>query len=377
MKRARFTEEQIIAVLREQEAGAKIADLARKHGVSEATLYNWKARYGGMDVSEAKRLKQLEDGERQVEEALGRADAGRRRTARASLKKMVGPAVKREAVAHLQAMMGLSERRACSIVNADRKMIRYRSCRPPDTELRARLRDLANERRRFGYRRLFVLLRRDGEPSGINRIYRLYREEGLTVRKRRARRRAVGTRAPILVAAKANERWSLDFVHDQFACGRRFRILNIVDDVTRECLAAIPDTSISGRRVARELTVLIERRGKPGMIVSDHGTEFTSNVMLAWAQENRVTWHFIAPGKPMQNGFCESFNGRMRDELLNESLFFGLDHAKATISAWTDDYNQRRPHSALGYIPPAAYAASLTTAAQSRAKPTETLIAAG
>lgn len=290
---------------------------------------------------------------------------------------MVGPAVKREAVAHLQAMMGLSERRACSIVNADRKMIRYRSCRPPDTELRTRLRDLANERRRFGYRRLFVLLRRDGEPSGINRIYRLYREEGLTVRKRRARRRAVGTRAPILVAAKANERWSLDFVHDQFACGRRFRILNIVDDVTRECLAAIPDTSISGRRVARELTVLIERRGKPGMIVSDHGTEFTSNVMLTWAQENRVTWHFIAPGKPMQNGFCESFNGRMRDELLNESLFFGLDHAKARISAWTDDDNQRRPHSALGYIPPAAYAASLTTAVQSRAKPAETLIAAG
>ena len=167
---------------------------------------------------------------------------------------MVGPAAKREGVAHLQAVMGLSERRACSIVDADRKMIRYRSRRAPDTELRTRLRDLANERRRFGYRRLFILLRQEGEPSGINRIYRLYREEGLTVRKRRARRRAVGTRAPILVEAAANARWSLDFVHDQFACGRRFRILNIVDDVTRECLAAIPDTSISGRRVARELT---------------------------------------------------------------------------------------------------------------------------
>ena len=290
---------------------------------------------------------------------------------------MVGPAAKREAVAHLQAVLGLSERRACSFVGADRKMVRYRSCRPPDLALRAQLRDLANERRRFGYRRLFVLLRRDGEPSGINRIYRLYREEGLTVRKRRARRRAVGTRAPILVEAKANARWSLDFVHDQFACGRRFRILNVVDDVTRECLAAIPDTSISGRRVARELTVLIERRGKPGMIVSDHGTEFTSNAMLAWAQENRVTWHFIAPGKPMQNGFCESFNGRMRDELLNESLFFGLDHARIRISAWADDYNLPRPHSALGYIPPAAYAAKLSTAAQFRAKPAEALIAAG
>jgi transposase InsO family protein len=290
---------------------------------------------------------------------------------------MVGPAAKREAVAHLRAVMGLSERRACRIVDADRKMVRYRSCCPPDLALRTQLRDLANERRRFGYRRLFVLLRRDGEPSGINRIYRLYREEGLTVRKRRARRRAVGTRAPILVEAKANARWSLDFVHDQLACGRRFRILNVVDDVTRECLAAIPDTSISGRRVARELTGLIERRGKPDMIVSDHGTEFTSNAMLAWAQENRVTWHFIAPGKPMQNGFCESFNGRMRDELLNESLFFGLDHARIRIAAWADDYNLRRPHSALGYIPPAAYAAKLTTAAQSRAKPAEALTAAG
>ena len=157
----------------------------------------------------------------------------------------------------------MSERRACTIVAADRTMIRYRSRRPPDSELRARLRDLANQRRRFGYRRLFILLRREGEPSGINRIYRLYREEGLTVRKRRARRRAVGTRTPILVEARVNARWSLDFVHDQLAPGRRFRILNIVDDVTRECLAAIPDTSISGKRVARELTAVDRGAASP------------------------------------------------------------------------------------------------------------------
>ena len=254
----------------------------------------------------------------------------------------------------------MSERRACSVIAVDRATIRYRCCRPPDTELRGRLRNLANARRRFGYRRLFILLRQQGEASGINRIYRLYREEGLTVRRRRSRRRAVGMRAPILVEAKVNARWSLDFVHDQFACGRRFRILNIVDDVTRECLAAIPDTSISGKRVARELTALIERRGKPGMIVSDNGTELTSNAILAWCAEHRIAWHYIAPGKPMQNGSCESFNGRMRDELLNESLFFGLDHARQVLGSWTDDYNTARPHSALGYRTPAAYAATLT-----------------
>ena len=284
---------------------------------------------------------------------------------------MVGPAVKREGVAHLQAALGLSERRACSIVNGDRKMIRYRSRRPPDTELRTHLRELANERKRFGYRRLFVLLRQKGEPSGINRIYRLYREEGLTVRKRRARRRAVGVRAPIPVEAKPNARWSLDFVHDQFACGRRFRILNVVDDVTRECLAAIPDTSISGRRVARELTTLIDRRGKPGMIVSDNGTEFTSSAMLSWAEENSIPWHFIAPGKPMQNGFCERFNGRMRDELLNETLFFGPDHARTRITDWADDYNDRRPHSALGYLTTAAYAANFNATCERLRNPNQ------
>lgn len=280
---------------------------------------------------------------------------------------MVGPAVKREAVTYLQAGHGLSERRACRIIGADRKMVRYRSQCAPDTVLRGRLRELANERRRFGYRRLFVLLRREGEPSGINRIYRLCREEGLTVRKRKARRKAVGTRAPILVEARPNARWSLDFVHDQFvhdqfASGQRFRVLNVVDDVTRKCLAAIPDTSISGRRVARELSTLIERRGKPGMIVSDNGTELTSNAILRWCSENRVEWHYIAPGKPMQNGFVESFNGRMRDELLNETMFRNLAHARVVIAAWATDYNTERPHSAWDYQTPTDYARTLTTA---------------
>jgi putative transposase len=205
---------------------------------------------------------------------------------------MVGPAAKREAVAHLRAELGLSERRACSIVSADRKMIRYQSCRLPDTELRVQLRELANARQRFGYRRLFVLLRQHGELSGLNRIYRLYREGGLSMRKRRARRRAVGTRAPILVEARPNARWSLDFVHDQFANGRRFRILNIVDDVTRECLAAIPDTSIPRRRVARaDGTHRSARQARDDRLGQRHRVHLQCHVDLVGGQPDRLALH--------------------------------------------------------------------------------------
>ena len=263
----------------------------------------------------------------------------------------------------------MSERRACSIVSVDRKMIRYRSRRPADEALRTRLRELAAERRRFGYRRLHVLLRREGLVLNRKRTQRLYREEALTVRRRRGRKRATGARAPLLLPPLPNTRWSIDFVHDQLACGRRFRILNVIDDVTKECLAAVADTSISGKRVARELTALLARRGRPAMIVSDHGTEFTSNAMLGWTSEHRIAWHFIAPGKPMQNGICESFNGRMRDELLNETLFFGLDHARTGLARWVADYNERRPHSSLRYQTPAAYAATFTAPGDRRSNP--------
>ena len=272
---------------------------------------------------------------------------------------MVTPAVRRTAVAHLAETYEMSERRACRVIAADRSSVRYRRERPDDAPVRERLRALAAERRRFGYRRLHVLLRQEGLVTNRKRTERLYREEGLTVRKRRGRKRATGTRAPILTVAAPNARRSVDFVHDQLACGRRLRILNVVDDVTKECLAAIVDTSISGRRVARELAALVTRRGRPDLIVSDHGTEFTSNAMLAWTQDAGIAWHFIAPGKPQQNGICEAFNGRMRDELLNETLFFGLGHARAAVARWVADDNQHRPHSAIGYATPAAYAAKL------------------
>ena len=269
------------------------------------------------------------------------------------------PAAKREAVAHLRQAYEMSERRACRVIGTDRSSVRYVATRPDDGHLRERLKALAQERRRFGYRRLHVLLRREGHLVNRKRVQRLYREEKLTVRRRGGRKRALGERRPIEPALVANQRWSLDFVADQMTDGRRFRILEVFDDCTRECLALVADTSISGRRVARELDAVIAWRGRPTTIVSDNGTELTSNAILEWVDARQVGWHYIAPGKPQQNGFSESFNGRLRDEFLNETLFRSLPDARAKLQAWRQDYNEVRPHSSLGYLTPHEYAGAL------------------
>jgi putative transposase len=269
---------------------------------------------------------------------------------------MVTPAARREAIAQLRVAYEVSERRACSALGADRTSVRYRSSRPDDAAVRARLRELAAVRRRFGYRRLHILLTREGIVMNHKKLRRLYREERLQVRRRGGRKRALGTRAPMALPQGPNQRWSLDFLSDAFADGRRFRILAVVDDFTRECLTLVPDTSLPGLRVVRELDALIAARGRPAMCVSDNGTELTGTAILRWSQETRVEWHYIAPGKPQQNAFIESFNARLRDELLNETLFTSLNHAREALATWIEDYNTVRPHSSLGNLPPAAYA---------------------
>jgi putative transposase len=250
----------------------------------------------------------------------------------------------------------MSERRACKAIGCCRMTVRYESTRPGDRDLRERMKAIAHERRRFGYRRVHILLKREGYVVNHKKLFRLYREEKLAVRRRGGRKRAIGTRAPMMIPLAPNERWSLDFVSDQLTDGRRFRILAIVDDCTRECLALGADTSLSGFRVARELDRLIVERGRPKMIVSDNGSELTSNAILAWADQSRVAWHYIAPGKPMQNAFMESFNGRLRDELLNETLFTSLAQARVALGCWRADYNGSRPHSQLGWKTPSEFA---------------------
>ncbi len=247
----------------------------------------------------------------------------------------------------------ISERRACGILSADRASVRYIARRGDDAALRARLRTLAAERRRFGYRRLGLLLKREGLAPNQKKLHRLYAEERLQVRRRSGRKRALGTRAPIALPNAPNQRWSLDFVSDTLTDGRRFRVLCVVDDFTRECVALMADTSLSGRRVVRELDAIAARRGCPMSVVSDNGTELTSSAVLAWSQDRGVGWHYIAPGKPQQNAFVESFNGKLRDECLNETLFNSVRHARAVLADWRKDYNEVRPHSSLGGRAPA------------------------
>jgi putative transposase len=249
-----------------------------------------------------------------------------------------------------------SQRKACALVGMEPKTFRHTSTRPDDEPIRCRLRELASQRRRFGYRRLGLLLGRGGIVLNHKKLYRLYREERLMVRKRGGRKRALGTRAPMALPQGPNQRWSLDFVSDALASSRRFRVLTLVDDFTRECLALVVDNSLSGIRVARELDRVAEFRGLPCMIVSDNGTELTSHAILAWQEERGVEWHYIAPGKPMQNGFVESFNGRLRDECLNEHLFTNLPEARRLIEEWRTDYNTNRPHTSLGGLTPTEFA---------------------
>ena len=250
----------------------------------------------------------------------------------------------------------LNESRACGLVGITRWINRYQSRRDSQADLRMRLRELAGSRVRYGYRRLTVLLRREGRPVNAKRVYRLYREEGLQVRTKPRAKRAAQIRVPLKGAVRPNQRWSMDFVSDRFSDGRWFRILTVVDQYTRECLCVHADRPQTGEKVAEQMRRLTALRGKPESITTDNGSEFAGRAMELWACQTGVKLDFIRPGKPVENGYIESFNGRLRDECLNGEVFFSLADAQKKLEQWRNDYNLNRPHSALDDRTPGEFA---------------------
>jgi putative transposase len=279
---------------------------------------------------------------------------------------VVTPEQRRTAVTSAMSTADLSERCACRFTGFARSTQRYQSVRSSDAPLRAELHALAERRRRWGYRQLYRILRRTGWIDNRKRVQRVYQEEGLQVRRRARRRRVAMPRTPMPRPTAANERWSMDFVRDTLADGRVFRSFTLVDDCTRECPAIAVDFSLSGERVVRVLEGLRQTRGLPKTIVCDNGPEFTSAVLDQWAHERGVYLDFIAPGKPVQNAFIESFNGTFRDECLNEHWFIDLGDARRIIEAWRIDYETERPHSQLRDKTPREFALVLSTTTPSQ-----------
>lgn len=290
-----------------------------------------------------------------------RSDARQAYPAGGALKKGLRPAAGRELVSQIRQGYELSENRACGLIGITRWINRYQSRRDPQAELRMRIRELAGSRIRYGYRRIAVLLRRQGWKVNTKRVYRLYRQEGLQVRTAKRGKRAAHTRVPLPEAGRPNQRCSMDFVSDRLADGRWFRILTVIDQYTRECLCAYADRSQTGEKAVQHMKRLVNLRGAPESITTDNGSEFAGQAMDVWAHQAGVQLDFIRPGRPVQNGYIESFNGRLRDECLNGEVFFNLADAREKLERWRRDYNQKRPHSALADRTPEEFVRSIGT----------------
>jgi putative transposase len=258
------------------------------------------------------------------------------------------------AIGQMQVEYAFSERRACGLLLLATSSYRYRS-RRRDEPLRSRVMELARAKPRYGYRRLHVLVERDGERVNHKRLYRIYREAGLMLRRKK-RKHCVRVSQPMREHTAANQEWALDFVHDVVAAGRTIRVLSVVDACTRECLALEVDSSFASRRVTRVLEAIVARRGKPEAIRCDNGPELTSRHFLAWCVERQIELRHIQPGKPVENARVESFNGKLREECLRVSWFENLFDARRKIADWQREYNEERPHSSLGYRTPQQFA---------------------
>ncbi|WP_429001634.1 IS3 family transposase [Xanthomonas arboricola] len=364
----RFTDEQVIGFLREAESGVAIKDLCRRHGFSEASYYLWRSKFGGMSVPDAKRLKELESENARLKKLLAKQLFEKRPDQGCAAKKVVS-APARRALMREWIGCGASERRALAAIGMSASALRYCPREDRNVELRERIVALAHRHRhrRYGVGMIYLKLRQEGRLVNYKRLERLYREQQLQVRRRKRKKVSVGECQPLLRPAQANQVWSIDFVFDRTADGRVIKCLVIVDDATHEAVAIDLERAISWQGVTRVLDRLAHSRGLPQVIRTEReacpwGTtarSFAARLMVAWAHARGVQLRLIQPGKPNQNAYVESFNGRLRDECLNEHWFPTLLHARTEIERWRREYNEKRPKKAIGGMTPAAYAQHL------------------
>ncbi|WP_153634953.1 IS3 family transposase [Marinobacter salsuginis] len=357
MKRSRYTEEQIAFALKQAELGTPVPEVCRKMGISDATFYTWRKKYGGLGPSELKRLKQLEEENQRLKKLVADLSLDKAMLQDVVGKKALRPPRKRQLVADLQKRYRVSERQACAVLQFSRASCRYQSVARDSSALSMRIREITLTRLHYGYRRVHVQLQREGWRDNHKRVYRLYRDQGLSLRlKRPKRNKAAKNRQPLQRATHPNHIWGMDFVSDALFDGRRLRLLTIIDLFTRECLGIVVGQSLKGHDVQEALTAIARFRGNPEVLKTDNGSEFAGKVMDRWAYERNIEIDFSRPGKPTDNATVESFNGRLRQECLNENWFLSLADAREKIEAWRAFYNQVRPHSALEWCTPSDYA---------------------
>ncbi|MFZ0637016.1 MAG: IS3 family transposase [Candidatus Acidiferrales bacterium] len=357
MKKKRFAVEQIVAILKQAELGIPIAELIRQVGVSEQTFYRWKKKYSGLEVDQVRQLKQMGEENARLKRIVADLTLDKAMLQDGAKKKILKPSRYLPVVEYLSMSYRTSERRACRVARLNRGTYRYSGHKNPWTALRMRIREIAQARVRYGYRKIRVLLNREGWGVGKTLVQRLYQEEGLVLKQRpKRRRRAAEHPRERVRAAQGNHAWSLDFVSDQLTDGRRFRALTIVDVFTRESLAIKVGQALKGTDVVEVLNRLRFERSAPKMLFCDNGSEFTSQIMDLWAYQNGVKIDFSRPGKPGDNAYIETFNGTLRAECLDTHWFGTLAEAKESIEAWRKEYNDSRPHRALGERTPHEFA---------------------
>ncbi|MCW8136012.1 MAG: IS3 family transposase [Planctomycetota bacterium] len=374
MKRKRHTPDQVIALLRDAEAdlaaGLNVEQVCKKLGVSQQTYFRWKSQYGGAKAASMKRLKELEAENKRLKKAVADLTLEKQILKEGARGKLLTPARRRSAVKHVQRTLGTSERFSCSTVHQARSTQRYEPQKRSQVEaLVQRMLELSGKHPRYGYRRIWSLLRREGFAVNRKRVHRLWRLNGLKVPQRRKKKRALGQGSNGCATKRAEHRnhtWAWDFIHDRTSNGRSLKWISVVDEFTREFLVLEVGRSQKATDVIEAISEAMKRQGAPRHIRSDNGPEFIAKALRKWLSRAKVETLYVEPGSPWQNGYAESFHAKLRDELLEQEMFGSVEEAKLLSRRWSWEYNHQRPHSALGYRTPAEYAAE-----------TQTLIAAG